>query len=314
MDLNNNYTKYSLYILSILIVFFFIQNTYLSLKKSEQILEILISTISITTAIIITFSFSKLFQEKQERITRKREIDKYFNLITSLRIIAFNIRTDNEFWSFSPSTKSGIDYKYPELTVEEFRNNSQNYSSELGGEIIPQAYLSLRGLDNSAQGILDINLKNYTLDELDRFINYCGHIHYFLDEQKENNHFSRISSNRLTKIKEEFFNITKKQTSESTINLDIKNIFCDFYDNKLHECVSLVNLNKKELPIHFEWIMINFIIYLFLLISSLLVYSLTLCLCIKPNITLFLISFFIVNTIDLTYGLYVSIKKELIIE
>ena len=29
-----------------------------------------------------------------------------------------------------------------------------------------------RGLDNSAQGILDINLKNYTLDELDRFINY----------------------------------------------------------------------------------------------------------------------------------------------
>ena len=67
---------------------------------AKELLNLLISTISIIIAIIITYLFSKLFSEKAERIQRKAEIDTLSHKITAFGKMAFQIRGFSEFWKF----------------------------------------------------------------------------------------------------------------------------------------------------------------------------------------------------------------------
>lgn len=311
--------KYSLFVVTLTVFNWLLSDTNLTIEKADQLLNLMIATTSITVAILVTYFFSKIFSEKQERIQRKFLIDDYSKLISSLVKIAFNIRSDHRFWEFSKKTKSVLDAKYPDLTVEEFRSTKweayQKYTEELGGEITPQAYMALRGLENnepsSYEFFRSFKLRNYSLDELCRFKDYCGHIWYFLDERKRDDLFKNSNEIYKNNIKKEYFFIMKKQIEEESFSKDMTNLFSEFSEKILLESYYLTELNQRELPSHFVWISINFLIYLILLIVSIFLFTLDLCSYMKAIYTLVVVSTFISNTIDLAIGLFTSVRAEL---
>ena len=65
-------------------ILFLVQREHqIDTAEHSQILFLLVATTGVTVAILISFFFSKLFSERNERIQRKRLIDKFSNLIYS---------------------------------------------------------------------------------------------------------------------------------------------------------------------------------------------------------------------------------------
>ena len=70
---------------------------------SENVLSLLVRIISVISAIVISYLFSKLFAERKERVNRKYEIDEISKKIILLQKISFTIRSCHEFWRISDS-------------------------------------------------------------------------------------------------------------------------------------------------------------------------------------------------------------------
>ena len=90
--------------------------------NKKELLNMLVSVISIIVAILVTYLFSKLFAEKSIRIERKKEIDEFSKKVTYLRRVAFQIRKMYSFWNHQEhKLKTIMDNKFPDLLYEEYR-------------------------------------------------------------------------------------------------------------------------------------------------------------------------------------------------
>ena len=303
-----------MFLLVFMLLFMLFKNVSLELDKINNILNLLISTISITIAILVTFFFSKLFAEKQERIQRKVRIDEYSEKLTAFRRIAFHLRSNDKIWNVVPKMKSTLDNKYKYLTLEDFMQKYVDLTDELGAEAAPMAYLGLRGLENN-ESTFDFyklfKIQNYSLKEIISFKDYSNKVWYFFENNKEVLSFTETSTLHLNPIKENYFIITKRQTNNDLLSKDLIELFDAFSEKFFHEYSYLTYLNTRKLPQHFTWISINFVLYVVMIIASIIIYTLDFSIASKSNLVIIILSVFISSTIDLTIGLFLSLRREL---
>ncbi|EAP87156.1 hypothetical protein [Croceibacter atlanticus] len=288
---------------------------------AKELLNLLISTISIIIAIIITYLFSKLFSEKAERIQRKAEIDTLSHKITAFRKMAFQIRGFSEFWKFGNNNiKSKMDHKYNDLAYEDLRNDRFTYEELTPiirdvGETAIQSYLGLKGLENEENTFgffQSFNPKNYTLDEIARFKDYANSFWYLLNRSDSNIvNLNRENRYSLNFIDELYFEITAKKIDQSNYNKEIEELFGHFDTDIFHKHFYLSKLNSTALPQVYITSLLNMLIFIALVIASLVVFiadfnSLT-----RYISTILVVSIFIANTIDLTIITVSALKSEL---
>ena len=310
--------KYIIYSGLTLALFLLIRDITLTEEKADSLIELVVSVTSITIAILVTFFFSKLFAERQDRIQRKATIDEYSQKVTALRKIAHRIKSDREFWKIAPIAKKKLDHEYRWLTVEEFRSlDYKSYCSiteELQGELAPQAYMALRGLENGEHSDFEFyrsfKLENYSLNDIGNFQEYCRFFWAFCEEYKGSLSFN-MSSFHLTPIRESFTKIMGRKVDEDIFLKEIMNLFSEFQEKILPEMYYLSERNQRKLEYHFTWTIINLIVYIVIMISSIVLFIQPFCLWAKTSILLALTSLLIVNTVDLIVGLFMSIPKEL---
>ncbi|WP_339926231.1 hypothetical protein [uncultured Cyclobacterium sp.] len=312
--------KYIIYLVLTIIVIWSLNGVRLTLEHANDLINLIVSITSITIAILVTFFFSKLFAERQDRVQRKANIDEYSKKVMALRKIAHRIMGDYEFWKFAPKAKQNLDKKYTDLTVEQFRSQKwEDYdklTKELDGELAPQAYMALRGLLNNEESDFEFyksfnKLKNYSLSEIGRFIEYCGFFWAFCDEYKQDLTFDNTSSYYLNKMKEQYAKIKGRKIDDSKVLIEIMNLFSDFQERIFPEMYFLTEQNQRRLPVHFTWIIVNLVIYIAIMIGALYLYLLPMCIWAKSALLLILTSLLLVNTIDLIVGLFMIIPREL---
>lgn len=311
--------KYLIYVSLTLLLILFLTDIRLTEEKADSLINLMVSVTSITLAILVTFFFSKLFAERQDRIQRKATIDEYSKKVTALRRIAHRIKEDHEIWKFAPTVKRKLDSEYPSLTVEQFRSlEYEKYSSitkELDGELAPQAYMALRGLENEEQSNFEFyrsfKLENYSLNAIANFKEYCGFFWAFCEEYKSDLTFSNTSSFHLNPIREDFMKIMGRKIDDDNFLKEIMYLFSEFQEKIFPEMYYLTEQNQRRLEYHFMWTIINLIVYIAIMISSIVLFIQPICLWTKRLILMALTSLLIVNTVDLIAGLFMSIPREL---
>lgn len=287
----------------------------------KEILSILISVISIIVAIIVTFLFSKLFAEKATRIERKQQIDFLSLKITSLRKIAFHIRSLHEFWKFPlVNLKSVIDHKYRDLTYEKYRGSEMSYEefSKIDDDIFGtngQAYLALKGLennDNSFSFFAQFNPTNYSLDDIERFKEYTGSVWYMLENTDDKIvNFNSVNFYHMKFIEKLYFEIKSEEIDKTNYKKSIKDLFNLFTSEIFEKHYFLNELNSDLLPLTFRNSLINMLVFIGLLIISLFTYIIDINIFTGFIVTTLIVSFFISNTVDLVIITVNSIINEL---
>lgn len=287
----------------------------------KELLSLLISTISIIIAIIITYLFSKLFAEKSERIQRKGEIDILSQKITAFRKIAFQIRGFHEFWRFGNNNiKSKMDHSYNHLVYEDLRNDKYTYEELTPvirdvGETAIQSYLGLKGLENNENSFgffQSFNPKNYTLDEIARFKDYANSFWYLLDRSSiDIVNLNKVGRYSLDFIDELYFEITSKKINQEDYNRELKELFGNFDTDIFHKHYYLTKLNSTTLPKVFISSLLNMLIFILLLIASLCIFITDFNPIIEYAFTILVVSIFIANTIDLIILTISALKSEL---
>ena len=293
-------------------------NTKHSDFNAPPILSLLVSVISVIIAIIITYLFSKLFAEKSERIQRKYTIDELSHRLTLFRKIAFHIRGMSEFWEQSNyNAKQKLDNKYKSLTYHQYMNlgydEHQLFTKDVG-DVIPQAYLALRGLENNENifaFFTPFRPTNYTLEEISVFLEYTESFWSMLNKGFTLN---MVTSYDKEQIKDYYKGVMGKELNNTDFTKDIKTMFNDVQSEIFEKLYYLTKLNETRFPKLFLASLINLLIFLLILIISLLIYV------INPEAlnsyisTITLVSFFIANSVDLVLVIWMAIKNELIIK
>lgn len=152
--LNDKYILSAMFLFGIGLIYIF--NEY-HLTKSEEVNQLLNNIIQfsgIFSAILVTFIVSKVFQIRQERLERRKEIVKFANKTTDFRRIARVLKNCWGFWD--KEMRRVMDNKYKELDffdihLWDYDNQDKKYSAELKQlrdkffkeEKIPGAYLYL---------------------------------------------------------------------------------------------------------------------------------------------------------------------------
>lgn len=296
----------------------------------ELVISSLISIISIFSAIIITFLFSKIFSEKNLRIERKKLIDEYALKIFHLRRIAYNIRSCHNTWkiyltesSQTIDIKSLIDSRYNDLTYNDYRQEGYEeniippeelliINNEIKGEI-GQGYLSLKGLENNAPSLFfsKKNVKiNYSVIELEKFDNYINSFWYMLEHTSTRNFsFQTMPDLYLDLIKESYFYITNNDI-DTDCKKAIKKLFSEFSELYLDKCYYLTKLNSNRLPT-IKNMFVNMCVFLFILILSFLLVITGFDNDFIYLATILLVSLFFLNFFYLLHIIWKATTKEL---
>ena len=302
-------------------VFRFQRKNLLPPSEYKNILTTLISTIGITTAIIISFLFSKLYSEKTERIERKRIIDKLSKKLTALRKIVHFLLRSFDFWRINNNIKRFLDNKYKRLTLYEY--DKMNYDDFKAfheevqiGELAAQAYLGLKeikGLVPSDFVFYDRLLrKNYSLNELAIMQVSCQRMWAFMDEyNQELRDVSSLSVLETKPFKENLKIIYPNFKPEDLNNNTFKNLFNDFPEEFIPEQYYLTQRNRKSFGKFFNALLVDLIFFVVLIISSVFLLSINYSEHYKMLYTNIIVSGFIISVIDLLVNVINSIKKEL---
>lgn len=295
--------------------------------EKKETLSLLISIISIIFAILVTFTFSKLFAEKTIRVERKKEIDEYSLKITNLRNIAYHILGFHEFWKFRDANiKSAVDYHYPSLTYEEFRGYdlpgitqfTHEEWTEINEKIYStsgQAYLALKGLTNGENNFSFyqvVNPQNYSLETIQSYTEYCNSFWYLLENSDDGIvNFNKVHNYWLEPIYESYSRITGKKVKKENLKEEIKNLMVLFTTSIFEKHYYLTKLNSDFFPSIFKHNLFNLFIFLIILLASLFVYIIDFSIFYSFFISIILVSLFVANTIDLFVLTIKSIRTEL---
>lgn len=318
---------YHLLILPFLVtIWFFFFNKYideLTFKKNE-VLTLIISISSITVAILITYLFNKVFSEKSTRIEYKKIVDKHSVNINHLRQLLFRIRNADQLWN---NVNHTIKTKYANLTLEIYRGEDkknkltydefQLIDSDISG-LLGQAYLAMKGFADGDESFLDyseINARNYTLSDINRYEEYQSYIWSFLDEYSSNNTVfdpSQIQEYWYNSIAHCYKRITGNPLVRATFKEQIRDLMT-FFNEKVFPIHYYYNkLLDNQFPKSFVEILVNILVNVIVVIISLILFVAEV-----KHVHIygyFILSVFITNIIDIIKILYFGIRRELSIE
>jgi hypothetical protein len=293
----------------------------------KLLLDLLVSVNSVIVAITVAYLFSKLFSEKAIRVERKKEIDDLSKKITLLRRIAFRIRKMHDFWRYrDKDLKAIIDRKYPDLTYEEYRGikgpqwRVLDYEEmvRIGEEIYGtdgQAYLALKGMEDSDDEYsfyVEFNPKNYSAEEISRYIDYSRSFMYFLENgDRVHYDFARVNRYHLDILADLYFKITGRNIDDSNFRKSLSDLFNSFEEVFFRKHYYLSRMNADVFPKVFRINFFNLLVFLVLLLSSIFLFTIDLSEVLGYRGTLFILSLFVSNAIDLIAITFVSIRSEL---
>jgi hypothetical protein len=285
---------------------------------SNEVLIVLVSTIGITTAIIITFFFTKLYADRNEKIQRKVRIDGLSKKLTAFRRIAHFLRSDSEYWKFN-KTKIHLDGKYKKLTLKDYSkfdpDKFTKFIEEIeGSEYAVQAYLSLKEIEKPNFSSYDfyrpIWLMNYQLSDLSRYKDASESIWHFLDEYKSRVDASSINKLNWDSIVENLRVIYSERTEFEPSNKIFYDLFPHFSGKILLEMYYLTSLNSKALSSSLSLLLVDLISFILILISGILMLSISINSYTKILLINVLVAIFIITVVDLLINMIISIKKE----
>jgi len=299
------------------------RNYPLPTAEYSNVLSILISTIGITTAIIITFLFSKLYSEKTERIVRKQKIDKLSKKLTALRKIVHFLRGSHEFWRANENIKKFLDHKYRDLTLYEYIKKGYDWHTAFHeevefGELGAQAYLGLKEIEGNKQSTFAfydrLLRKNYSIDELAIIQDSCGRMWAYMDKYGDGlRDVSELSVIQTRPIEENLKIIYPNFKQEDLNNKTIQKLFDDFPQKYLREQYYLTQRNNKSFGKSFNILLFDLVFFVILIVFGVILISINIGDYCKMFYTNILVSGFIIVVIDLLINVIRSIRKELII-
>lgn len=313
-----------IFIISIIALFFILNyNIEKPQEDIKKVLELILNISSISTAIIITFLFSKLYSERSQRIERKKEIDIYSKKLLFIRSIAYRLMNFNSLWiANSKNVKFIIQTTYSALTYEDYRNdlskNGMSYDewSALNEAIVGevgQAFLAIKGLKDYEIGMVfssDYNYRNYELEELIRFRAYCNSIWYYLDGLSDaDDRIRLISSFDRNEFENLYFKIFGKRISGIEFSNALKEPF-EYIESEIFDrYIYLSHLNSNTFPDELKKMFFNLILNLIVVIMILFNFLMTFSdFKFVPSL---ICSIFIINSLNLVYIVYNTIKEEL---
>lgn len=304
---------------TILNLFFFRFSSFEDFEVN-LISQTLITVVSIVTAIIITYLFSRIFSERGDRIQRKVEIDELSSKITSIRKMASHIRGYHRFWEFNDcKVKSIIEHEYGELRFEDFYNGQKNYEEiskileRVGNETMTKSYLAFKGLEDGDKDIIfrSLALINYSLEDIDRYDEYLDFILYFIDDYKDDIDFEADNNFWINFVPELFYKLKKRNIDKDNYTQEIKKLFDYIKEEVFTRHYYLTKLNTNPLPILFYLSFSSVIIFIILMLLSLILLVCDFGSNIEYLISISLSSLFISMTLDMIYIIFLSVRIDL---
>lgn len=159
--------KYAL--IFILIISYFLLEAFLKYHHKDeasllQLLNNIIQFSGIFSAIIITYVISKVFQSRQERLERKREIIEFSNKVTDFRRIARVLISCYGFWNSDMRKK--IDTTYASLSFFDLQNgDSKKQDKDLELKELKSKFYEELDIPGAFPGVfLYLDLKSLVLE------------------------------------------------------------------------------------------------------------------------------------------------------
>lgn len=301
-------------------------NNQLQYEDYKSILTTILSTTGITVAIIVSFLFTKLFSERDERIARKRLIDIESHKVTAFRKICHFLKGSSEFWKPFGNLKNKLDHKYSRLTLASYDSSEidyEKYSAFLEevnyGESGGQAYVGLReieGKEFSGIAYYDSQLrKNYSLDEIRQIHDSSNRAWSFFDKYKtEMIELSEISQLELKQIKKNIEYIYPDYEIDKLNNEKLREMFDEFHESISRKLFSLTQKNIGLFGKRFNLLLGNLVLFVLIVIAGVFMLSLNYLECHKIFDIQVLISIFLIGVIDLLINVVQAIRKELTID
>jgi hypothetical protein len=256
---------------------------YKGYAPASRILNIqnyFITVSGIISGIVIAYLASKLFNLKQERELRQREINKYSIKLTHFRRILYCIMHSHEFWKY----RNQVDIfkeKYPGLNfellhdqniqdkkLEELANNFLLKNTELNYTTIDLflAMESIYGDPKRQTWIYDRTIHfNYSLEDLYRFMMPSNQIWYFLEGRYAKHTEGQINDQGIwvlfkDNLRDYISQIDSKFKDKKIDRHLLADLGTEFYSFYLPKMIELTELNQAPLPKTFLIIFWNLIV------------------------------------------------------
>lgn len=261
-----NILKIILILLLIGSVFTYDINTHQINRK--DLLNLIITINGILIAVIATFLYSKILNERTERIQIKVKIDKISFKLNNLRKIAKILLSSKLFW-IKPTNTIFQNYEGINIfTLRKFNYEQLNDFLETTqmGELNAQAYLALieiRG-DDEIQLSLDPNYRfNYSLPLISSYIECCSLFYSYCNTYHNR---IKIEDSDIIKINELVFKINPLYKNLNARELG--ELFSDFSTKEIEKLYKLTSENNKPIGQVFYWIFIDILISFICLVMT----------------------------------------------
>ena len=314
-----------LLLVGLLMVRIFSDN-HLKLSDYNYIITTILTTTGVTVAIIITFLFSKIFSERNERVERKRQIDIESKKITALRKICYFLKSAHDFWVPFGNLKDKLDKKYSNLKLKSYDaetlsfDNYQAFLDEVNyGELGGQAYTGIREIaGNEISGLVyyDSQLrKNYSLDEISFIQDASSRIWSFFDTYKADMvDITKISQNHRKQIEKNIKLIHPEYEPAEINNEKLQSLFDEVNEAITRKMYMLTQKNNKFLGRRMNLLLLDLILFVLIILSGVFILSLNYVDFKKIFDIQVWISIFIISVIDLIINVIYAIRKELVID
>lgn len=297
----------SLYLVSCLEI---VENLTITISNS------LISSLGIIIAVVTTFIFTKIFNERTERIRRKRLIDEFSLKVNAIRILAFQLCSRSEFWQ-NQSTYN-LRTLYPDLNLFDLLrlkyDDYQKILDESGlSELTLQGYLGatwLKGDDGFPMEILQPTFrKNYSIEELIGYLEACNAITAYLYEYhgdiefaSTNQYWKNNMLRELKKIDLNYSDVTPKNISRALdyLSADI-----------IPKMIDLTQKNNGAQSTSVEGLYVDLILSCFLIVFAVISQSISFSAPIGIHVNAILISIFTTILIDIILNTFRISQKVL---
>jgi hypothetical protein len=317
--------KYIVLIVTFSWMYNFIQVNQIDATKTTSLISMLVTTIGVMSAIVITFLFGKMFSERTERITRKYKIDGLSKKLTSLRLFFYHLMSAHDFWIIeNNNAKSTIDGEYSGYTWKKFDKLNTTERDQLGHNLkfpisVFGIYIAIKDLVGNKlpnKAYNESYRENYKTNELDEREKLFNHIWaYFQDPERNMPDFSSIDpvtkDQMLSCLKSAGIELRSKNDISIPTIVDILNFYPENYIKELY---SLTKRNKSTLLLPFKCLILDLIILIIILIICVFFSSVKneyLC---NLNCVSIVVPIFVCSTIDILINILCSIKRELTID
>lgn len=301
----------------------------------DRILNIqnyLITVSGIFSGIVIAYLASKLFNIKQDRLSRQIEIDKLSEKLTNYRRILYAVMNSHDFWlKFEDIRK--FKKKYQTLDFEKLHNQDQDNSEDesikfwldekdLSSTTI-DLYSSMEAIYGKHENdrmpwIYEKTIKfDYSLDELYRFHMPTNQIWYYLEGRYQKHTEGLINDKGIwvlyrDKVRDWASQIDNKFRSKEFDRHLLAEVSTDFHEYYLPKLIELTTINSDGLPRSVIRLFTNLvIIFLIGVIFPLFIQSM----CLLDNwnviLTLTAVGIITLSFIYFLFDFYLLMKEEI---